>query len=320
MRRLKAITRKSELAKYQTGLVCSALTESLDGGDCMEIIFKDSLGDRYRESWVEFTDANPGTAKRKWTYELELAVQSGVADLAIHSGKDLPSEVMPGTVLRPVMVRENATDVLVTKLPSSDADELRRPRIATGSLRRTVGLRKLIPNAELFSINGNVTTRLTKLRESDGIDGVVLASAGVNRLSASGELDLSGLFVREFPVNELMPCAAQGTLVAQYRDDHLEVKKLITSVVDATTESAWLAERACLEGLSASCDSVLGIYASVQNGQILLRAWIGSQECDEELTGSEVGAIEQAEEIGRSLSSKLLKQGAENLIKSNTKE
>ena len=255
-------TRGSALALAQAEEVKGLLEEK---GLHVEIRTVSTGGDRDRTRPL----AEIG-GKGLFVKEVEREILEGRADIAVHSGKDLPYELAEGTVIAGVPAAENSSDCLLTRKGEPFPDH---PVIGTGSPRRIVQCRKFLPDAEYVSIRGNVDTRLRKLREGE-YDGILLARAGMNRLHC----DLSDLTVREFAPEEFIPAAGQGILAIQCRKEDAELCQILKEISDPESAKRLQAERYMLQLTGADCSQSVGAHASLQNGEISMQILLGEQE------------------------------------------
>lgn len=250
---MKVLTRGSALALTQTRLVISKLREIYPERQFEEVIIK-TTGD--------LKQGTPEAAlldKRAWIDALEEALISGAGDLAVHSGKDLPAELMAGTEAYAILEREAPNDTFIGRMV--DGRRLRiselppGAKVGTASNRRKESLLSFRSDLEVVPLRGNVTTRMKKLDEGE-LDGIILAAAGVRRLGLEeGE---------HLPLEFFVPAPAQGILAIQVRSG--EVPNLISK----TLNSVFLAERAFARGLGASCKSAIGAYAVIDNDKLTL--------------------------------------------------
>jgi len=245
---LKLGTRGSPLALAQAAQVAAAI----DGP--VELTTITTSGDG---------DEAPAEDKRRWVDRIEDALLAGAIDLAVHSAKDLPGTLAGGLTIAGAPQRADVRDVLcgagsLEELPAG-------ARVGTSSLRRAAQLRALREDIAIVPIAGNIDTRLALLEE-DGIDAVVLARAGLERLGrALGA-----------PLDELVPAAGQGTLAVEARVDDARVAAAIASLRHASTERELFAERALTGALGAGCHTPIGAHArSLPDGTLELRAFVG---------------------------------------------
>ena len=205
-----------------------------------------------------------GTDKERWVKELELALLAGEIDLAVHSAKDVPSELPDGLELVGAPLRGDPFDALVG---ASSLDALPvGARVGTASPRRAAQLRALREDLEIRVIHGNVDTRLALL-ESGDLDALVLAAAGLMRLGRAAEIGCV--------LTELVPAAGQGTLVLEGRVGDSTAGDAARAITDAASWDALTAERTLVAGLDASCHTPLGAHATIGGDGIVLRTFVG---------------------------------------------
>ncbi|HEY4300214.1 MAG TPA: hydroxymethylbilane synthase [Candidatus Didemnitutus sp.] len=237
-------TRKSPLALVQTGFVAARLQAMIPGATC-EVLKVVTTGDRQ----AEWSLAKQG-GKGLFTAELEQALLSGEAQVAVHSCKDLPGENTPGLVVAGYLPREDARDVLVLR------EGVSRPgAIATGSPRRQAQLAALFPEATFAEIRGNVDTRLRKLA-AGAADASVLAAAGLKRLGIAA---WPGLVFRPLAVEECVPAVGQGAIAVQCR---VADAPMLAPALDATTARRVGIERALQSAIGAGCKIAFGAHVT----------------------------------------------------------
>lgn len=254
MRTLKLATRGSRLALAQAGLVQSAL-EAL--GQKVELLEVTTRGDKDRTSPL-VAIGGQGLFVR----EVEKCLLDGTADLAVHSGKDLPYELAHGLVIAGVPKAASPGDVLVSR----KGTDIRV--IGTSSPRRVLECKRFYPNAAYENIRGNVDTRLRKLRDGE-YDGIVLAKAGLERLNdengvSAFETVSQEFDVREFSPNEFLPAPCQGILAVECRSDDEELIALLREISDPVSRARFDAERTLFCLLQADCSVPLGVHAEVE--------------------------------------------------------
>jgi hydroxymethylbilane synthase len=288
-------SRGSQLALWQARWVSAQLTAA--GHQCRIEIIK-TTGDKITDVPL----AQVGS-KGLFTKEIEEALLDGRADLAVHSLKDLPTELPEGLVLAAVPEREDPRDAVVGKplaaLPSG-------AKVGTSSLRRAAQLRNLRPDLVVESVRGNVDTRLRKLDEGQ-YDAILLAAAGLKRLGWSAR-------IAEILEPERMCCAVgQGALAIETRA--AGAGRDACALLDhAATHAAVMAERGLLGALGGGCQVPIGAYATVAGGRLHLQAIVISPDGSELVRAKTEGAAEAAEAIGRGLGAQLLEQGARRIL------
>lgn len=258
----KLATRGSKLALSQAGLVAGAL-EAL--GETVETVIVSTKGDRDRTS--------PLTAiggQGLFVREVEQCLLDGSADLAVHSGKDLPYELAEGLVIGGVPKAASAGDLLIARkyVPVRV--------VGTGSPRRIAEGKTVCPEADFEPIRGNVDTRLQKLRDGQ-YDAILLAKAGLERLTAEDgrpllEHVLAEFDCREFTPEQFLPAPCQGILAAECRAEDTELRALLEQISDPPTRKRFDAERALFSRLEADCSVALGVYCRLSGNEYELSA------------------------------------------------
>jgi hydroxymethylbilane synthase len=260
----------------------------------------------------------PYTAgKGLFTKELEIAMLNGEADFAVHSLKDLPTELPEGLYLSGVSAREDVRDVLIYRGERSAlagakcypancrVDQFREgATIATSSTRRSAQLQAIRPDLKTAPIRGNVGTRLRKLSEQAELDGIVLAYAGLKRLGfridADGGLrgnDVpAGLVATILPVEQMLPCVGQAALGFESRWDDKQTDAIVAKLNDVATLHCVTAERAFLQGMGGGCLSPVAAYGEILGGKLRLRAV--SFRDGQARHAEKVGSPDQAAELG----------------------
>lgn len=242
--RLRIGTRGSRLALAQTELFINRVKEFYPDVVCEKVIIR-TTGDKILDRpLVDFG------GKAVFVSEFEQAISDGTLDCAVHSAKDLPTELAEGLMAACVLPREDARDVLLTRADSADAPHV----IGTGSMRRQAQVREWYPDAVCRSLRGNVPTRIEKLRAGE-YDGIILAAAGLKRLGLDRESDLS---YRYFTEEEMVPAGGQGIVVIEGRNEDLAFYEKMT---DKEAAQALAIERFVLEELQADCHEAVGVYA-----------------------------------------------------------
>ena len=239
--------------------------------------------------------------------ELEVALEEGRADLAVHSLKDVPMDMPDGFALACVMEREDPRDAWVSPQFARLEDLPSGAVVGTSSLRRTVLLRALRPDLRIEPLRGNLDTRLRKLDEGQ-YAGIVLAASGLKRLG------LQALIRHIFETDQMLPAAGQGALGIETRSSRSDVQQALASLSHHTSWLAVAAERAVSRAMGGSCSMPLAAHATVQGEQLHLRAAWGDPEGDTRLVTAQVfgvvGSLEQAEALGLEVAQALRSGGA----------
>src|SRR5580700_11215500 len=283
---LTIASRGSQLALWQAQWVSARLTAL--GHECRIQIIK-TTGDKITDVPL----AQVG-GKGLFTKEIEEALLDGRADLAVHSLKDLPTELPEGLVLAAVPEREDPRDAVVGKR----IDELPHgARVGTSSLRRSAQLRKLRPDLLIESVRGNLDTRLRKLDEGQ-YDAILLAAAGLKRLGWGDRI------AEILPAETMCPAVGQGALAIETRASGAGFEA-VQAMDHAETHAAVLAERGLLGALGGGCQVPIGAYATVAGGGLRLLGLVASPGGDEVIRGESQGPASEAESLGRALGAEL---------------
>jgi len=262
-------SRGSPLALAQTRLVVGDLKRAWAGRN-FEIHVIKTEGDRLADLPPT---GDQELSKGLFTGEIERALAAGEIDVAVHSAKDLPSEMTPGLGLGGVLPRASVEDVLIRKTAGAAGQA-----IATGSVRRAYQLRWKFRSVEIVDLRGNVPTRLRKFVESDW-QGIVLARAGLERLGFDldlGAFEFEGASLRAeiLSTDDFLPAGGQGIIVLQVRSDDGHGNEVVQGVSHAETLSCLEAEREFLRLLQGDCGSPVGVLAALAGSRMKLRAQV----------------------------------------------
>lgn len=293
-------TRGSNLAIAQTKIVIDLIEEKFKNTH-VEMKIISTKGDRILDRSLDKIGD-----KGIFTQEIERQLIDGEIDFAVHSLKDMPSELGQGLVLTKTIKREDPRDILVLNSrygPIEDPIQWLKKadgmRIGTGSKRRKSQLLKLNPNLKIDLIRGNIDTRLEKM-ESEAYDAIVLAAAGVNRLKINW---INSYIIDE---NYMIPAVGQGALAVEIREGNEELKSIFDAIADTTTSLCVQAERAYLAEINGGCHMPIGALARVDGNRLTLKALYGSEDCKKIVTSSTEGSISDVEQLGRDLAAKIL--------------
>jgi hydroxymethylbilane synthase len=297
MAALRIGSRGSQLALWQANHIASLLKAN---GHHVEIEIIRTTGDKI----ADIALSQVGT-KGMFTKEIEEALAEGRVHLAVHSLKDLPTEVTPGFELAAITRREDPRDVLLSRDHRGLNQLPQGARVGTSSLRRQAQLRALRPDLEIHPLRGNVDTRLRKL-ESGEFDAIILAAAGLRRL---GRTEL----VREFIPAEIMcPAAGQGALGIEVREGDAETRQHLLFLDDAAARSATTCERALLHRLGGGCQVPIGALAEVRGEHLHLTAVVAHPDGSQVLR--EAQSDTNSENLAASVAKALLARGAEAIL------
>ena len=295
-------SRGSELALTQARLVQDALREKWSDLD-IEIKVIRTSGDE-GQTMSEPTDSRAGR-KGLFTSEIERALRAGQVDLAVHSAKDLPSEIDPATHIAAALPRASTDEILISHVPC-DLESLPRDSIvATGSVRRRHQLRWKRPDLEIVDLRGNVPTRLRKLGNNNW-HAIILARAGVERLGLGPTNDTITFEENHFAAHVLareifVPAGGQGVIAMQIRSDDDGLRMLLEKVNDVDTRLCLRAEREFLRLLQADCNQPIGVLAQIEGATMKLRA----QMFDPGATVPREGVVEGPSEDAEALAARL---------------
>jgi hydroxymethylbilane synthase len=285
---LRVGTRGSALALIQAESVADALRV---GGTDVEIVKITTLGDR----------GAAALDKSRWVSELERALLDDRIDLAVHSAKDVPTELPVGLEIVAVPPRADARDAFCGAAGLAGLGE--GARVGTASLRRTAQLRAVRPDLEVVELRGNVDTRLRKLAEGQA-DALVLALSGLQRL---GRADAVSAIADEF-----VPAAGQGALAVEGRAGELAADSRLDAARDPVAGECVSAERTLVHALGASCHTPVGAHARrCADGLLHLACWVGLPDGSEWLRDEVTGS---ADDVGPRCAERMLAAGARELL------
>ena len=286
MPRLRLATRGSPLALAQAELVAAAL-----GG--AEIVPVRGEGPAPND-------------KARFVRGVEAALLAEEADLGVHSAKDLPAEQADGLELVGVPPRENPADAYVG--PAGSVEEVEAgARIGTSSLRRRAQLLALREDLETVELRGNVDTRLGKLAAGE-CDGAVLALAGLRRLGRDGEVKFA------FGTEQMTPAAGQGALAMQARTGDEEAAAAAAQLTDRAALVELTAERTAVGALEATCNTPIGIHASLTTGELVVSGFAGLADGSEWVRDQVAGDPDQPGALGQALAERMLSAGAREIL------
>ncbi|MBS4537891.1 hydroxymethylbilane synthase [Clostridium sp. D2Q-11] len=287
-------SRGSKLALSQTNWVIDKLRENFPKalfevkviktkGDKIQNVSLDKIGD-----------------KGLFVKEIEKALLQNEIDLAIHSFKDMPSELPKGLIFAGVPKREDYRDVLILREGLSNLKDIPiGGKIGTGSKRRKYQFLKVRPDIKIVPIRGNIDSRIRKIDEMN-IDGIILAAAGIKRLGLNEKINYY------FNEDEMLPAPSQGALALEIRKDDIRLKEMIEKIRDEKSAIQVKAERAFLEGVNGSCHIPIGALCIVNEEQIILNGLFGSDDGSILIKKSITGNIGEEEKIGKELADEIM--------------
>jgi len=300
---LRIATRKSPLALWQSEHVAGRL-RAAHPGLAVELVPMSTRGD-------EVLDRSLAAIGGKGLFlkELELAMQRGEADCAVHSLKDVPMQLEPGFALPAILARADHADAFVSNAFDGIGALPQGARVGTSSLRRQAQLRALRPDLELLDLRGNVNTRLAKL-DAGEYDAIVLACAGLQRLGFDERIRA------RLDAPEWLPAPAQGAIAVECREGDQTVIALCAALDDANTRTCVGAERAMNLALHGSCHVPVAAFARLDGESLSLQGLVGSAADGRSVRAQARGDAPEA--LGFEVAQALLAQGARELIDQNT--
>lgn len=299
---LRIATRQSKLALWQAEHV-AALLRAAHPGLQVELVKIVTQGDRILDRPL----ADIG-GKGLFIKELEVALAEQRADIAVHSMKDVPSDLPPGMVLTAMLPRVDARDAFISK-HFANLDALRSgARIGTSSLRRQCQLKQLRSDIQIVPLRGNVDTRLRKLDEGE-FDAIILASAGLIRLG------LGSSITQFLPIEQSLPAVGQGIIGIECREGDTRSVDLVRALHDDAAQTCIAAERAFAQRLEGSCQSPIGGYAELSGNNVKVQGLIASLDGAQVFRDSILGPQRDAATLGRALAERMLFAGADKLLK-----
>jgi hydroxymethylbilane synthase len=293
-------TRGSQLALWQTNWVKAEIQKRHPAIE-VEVLIISTKGDRVLDvSLPKLGEQGKGL----FTKELEDAILEGRVDLAVHSLKDLPTELPAGLHIGAICEREDVRDALVGGTQIKSFNELpQRALIGTSSLRRQAQLRTARPDLVIEPVRGNVDTRLRKLDEGQ-YDAIVLAAAGLHRLGHANRI------TEHLSEDLMLPAVGQGALAIETREFDAATAEIVRVLNHEETRLACTAERAFLKGLGGGCLVPIAAHATIESNTMTLNGLVASPDGSEAVRGKQTGLSNDAEVIGRLLADNLLARGA----------
>jgi hydroxymethylbilane synthase len=300
LKALRIGTRGSALALWQARSIAQALRETT--GVEPEIVIIKTSGDKFQQT----SFSQIGT-KGVFIKELEDALLEERIDLAVHSMKDVPTEMPEGLTIAAIGKREDVRDALLSSNGATLTSLPDGARVGTSSLRRQSQLLYARHDLRLLELRGNVDTRIEKLKRGD-YDAIVLAKAGLDRLGLSGNIS------QVLPHDVSLPAAGQGAIGIEARTGDAETLRVLETLEDADTRSAVTAERSALAGLGGGCQLPIGAWGRIENGTLALDVAVLSPDGKQRIWEKDSGSPKDAEGIGQRIAKKLRDGGAVALL------
>jgi hydroxymethylbilane synthase len=296
--KIRIATRKSALALWQANHVADGLGGLTEVTE-VELVPLTTRGDEVLDRSLQKIGG-----KGLFIKELEVAMEAGDADIAVHSMKDVPAEMPKGFCIAAVLERANPADALVGKR-LDDLDQ--GATVGSSSLRRQAQLLALRPDLNIEPLRGNVNTRLKKL-EDDRYNAIVLACAGLERLGLGSHIS------QTFSPEQMLPAAAQGVIGIECRDDRAHLKRILGHLEHGQTKTTTSAERAVALHLQADCQSPVATYGEIVGSSLNLQAMVASPDGRTVIRERLSGPLEEAESLGIRLAHILLDLGAGEVL------
>jgi hydroxymethylbilane synthase len=263
-------TRGSPLALAQTEII-KGLLRRANPSLAVDVKIIKTSGDMFQS--ISLTK---GAGKGLFTKEIEEQLIDGTIDVAVHSMKDLPTELPAGLILGGAPAREDARDVLITKKPVSLDQLPKGATVASSSIRRRAQLLARRPDLNVIEIRGNLDTRLRKLGENDAWHGTMLAAAGLNRLGMRAQWPQ--YHWQELGFDVMLPAVGQGAIGLEIRENDARIQRLISSITDPATFACTAAERSFLHAVGGGCQLPYAAHATLAGETITLAAAIFDSE------------------------------------------
>jgi len=295
---LRIGSRGSQLALWQSNHISALLRER---GHEVEIEIIKTTGDKITDVAL----AQVGT-KGMFTKEIEEALLERRVDLAVHSLKDLPTELAPEFEIAAITARENPRDAFLSRHFESIHDLPQKSRVGTSSLRRQAQLKAIRSDLDVFPLRGNVDTRLRKLEEGE-YDAIILAGAGLNRLGLTQRIRAI------LPEDVMCPAAGQGALGIEIRAGDAALREHLKFLDDPAARASTTAERALLNELGGGCQVPIGAFAEVRDGIVRLTGVVARPDGSMVLRDVRTGTDPKS--LGESLGRSLLERGGKEILR-----
>ncbi len=304
VQKIRIATRPSKLALAQTGYVADLLKEAAPEVQ-IELVPVSTEGDRDKSDFLYKSALTVGF----FTSEVENALLTGWADLAVHSMKDLPTSGPQRLVIAAVPPRQSVEDALIYREKLDSIDQLPvGTTVGTSSLRRIAQMKHYRDDLDCTALRGNVETRVNKVRTGQ-VAAAVVACAGLNRLGMEGDISLV------LPLDRFIPAPAQGALAVQIRRDDAELALLLGRLDHQPSRITAMTERRVLAVMQGGCSIPLGVNAVIDDGRITLRAVIADTQGKKFVSLCRSGPVDCGDEIADALAEELLDRGGREILK-----
>ena len=302
MSKLRIGSRGSQLALWQANHISALLRAR---GHEVEIEIIHTTGDKITDVPLAMVGTKGGLGKGIFTKEIEEALAAGRVDLAVHSLKDLPTELPPGFEIAAITERQDPRDAFCSRHYAKIEDLPQGGRVGTSSLRRQAQLKAIRPDLDIHPLRGNVDTRLRKLEQGE-YAAIILASAGLKRL---GKTELIKQII---PAEIMCPAAGQGALGIEIRAGDAATRDRLKFLDDPATRAATTCERALLNSLGGGCQVPIGAFAEMHNGKLHLESIVADPDGSKLLRDSRDG--DDPEQLGNAAGAALLARGGDAIL------
>jgi hydroxymethylbilane synthase len=298
---LKIGTRGSKLALTQANFVAEKIKKIMPEAEIEICVIKTS-GDIMQD--ISLLKIG---GKGVFVKEIEDALLSSAIDLAVHSMKDVPTEIPEGLEFAAILQREDARDILASRDNRKIEQMPKGARIGTGSLRRSAQLLDILPDAVIVPLRGNLDTRLRKI-ETENLAGVIVAAAGMKRMG------LVQRITQFLPVELMLPAVGQGALGLEVRTGDNELKKILAKINHAPTNTEIAAERAFLRCLGGGCRLPIAALGKLEGDKLSLEGLVASPQGSGIIRDKVKGTVFEAEELGKKLAEMILERGGKKFL------
>ena len=301
IKKIRVGTRGSNLALVQANWVADRL-KSLYPDMSVEIVSIRTRGDRMQNiSLVEIG------GKGIFVKEIEEALLRGDIDIAVHSMKDVPVDLPDGLIIGAIPEREDPRDVLISREGTKMEELSKGARLGTGSLRRGMQIKSLMPDIEIVPVRGNIGTRIKKI-VTENLDGIIVAAAGMKRMGRGREIS------QYIPIEVMMPSAGQGVLGIEMRESDRETKALIAPLNHLDTVVEISAERAFLRRLGGGCQVPIAGIARKSGNNLVIKGLVGSIDGRVMIMDEVRGDSSNWEDMGNTLAENILSMGGRAVL------
>jgi hydroxymethylbilane synthase len=297
-------SRGSQLALWQANHISVLLRAR---GHEVEIEIIHTTGDKITDVPLAQVGTKGGFGKGIFTKEIEEALAAGRVDLAVHSLKDLPTELSPGFEIAAITERQDPRDAFCSPRYAKIEDLPQNARVGTSSLRRQAQLKAIRPDLDIYPLRGNVDTRLRKLERGE-YDAIILASAGLKRLGKTESI--KQIFAAEI----MCPAAGQGALGIEIREGDSATREQLLFLDDAAARATTTCERALLNRLGGGCQVPIGAFAEIRSGRLNLEAIVADPDGSRVLRESRDGDPNCPEQLGNEVGETLLRRGGDEIL------